>query len=124
MRDTWNTEIVDELRPQPSDIVLYKHRYSGFFQTDLDERLKRLGARYIIFTGCTTSVCVESTLRDAVFRDYSPVVLADCTGEVVGCDLPRTNHEASLLLIEKRFGWVSSSEEFVKSLSSAAKASA
>ena len=124
VRDTWNTEIVDELRPQPSDIVLYKHRYSRFFQTDLDERLKRLGARYIIFTGCTTSVCVESTLRDAVFRDYSPVVLADCTGEVVGCDLPRTNHEASLLLIEKRFGWVSSSEEFVKSLSSAAKASA
>src|ERR1700756_364094 len=42
VRDTWNTEIVDELRPGPSDIVLYKHRYSGFFQTDLDNRLKHL----------------------------------------------------------------------------------
>jgi ureidoacrylate peracid hydrolase len=124
IRDTWNTDIVDELRPQPSDIVLYKHRYSGFFQTDLDEQLKRLGVRHIIFTGCTTSVCVESTLRDAVFRDYSPVVLSDCTGEVVGCDLSRTNHEASLLLIEQRFGWVSSSEEFVNALSSATHASA
>jgi ureidoacrylate peracid hydrolase len=124
VRDTWNTEIVDELRPQPSDILLYKHRYSGFFQTDLDDRLKRLGTRSIIFTGCTTSVCVESTLRDAMFRDYSPVLLGDCSGEVVGCNLPRSNHEASLLLIEQRFGWVSTSEEFVKALQVAAKATA
>ena len=123
VRDTWNTEIVDELRPQPSDIVLYKHRYSGFFQTDLDDRLKLLGTRYIIFTGCTTGVCVESTLRDAMFRDYSPVLLADCSGEVVGCNLLRSNHDASLLLIEQRFGWVSSSEEFVKALQVTAKSS-
>jgi nicotinamidase-related amidase len=46
--------------------VLYKHRYSGLFQTDLDDRLKQLGTRYIIFAGCTTGVCVESTLRDAM----------------------------------------------------------
>ena len=123
VRDTWNTEIVDELRPQPSDIVLYKHRYSGFFQTDLDDRLKLLGTRYIIFTGCTTGVCVESTLRDAMFRDYSPVLLADCSGEVVGCNLLRSNHDASLLLIEQRFGWVSSSEEFVKALQVTVKSS-
>ena len=120
VRDTWNTEIVDELRPEPSDIVIYKHRYSGFFETDLDNRLKRLGTRSIIFTGCTTSVCVESTLRDAMFRDYSPVLLADCSGEVVGYDLPRSNHEASVLLIEKRFGRVSTSEEFAKALQAAA----
>lgn len=120
IRDTWNTDIVDELRPQPSDTVLYKHHYSGFFQTDLDKRLKRLGTRAIIFTGCTTSVCVESTLRDAMFRDYSPILLADCSGEVVGCDLARTNHEASLLLIQERFGWISTSDEFVKALQVAA----
>jgi ureidoacrylate peracid hydrolase len=124
VQDTWNTEIVDDLRPQPSDIVLYKHRYSEFFETDLDDRLKWLGTRSIIFTGCTTSVCVESTLRDAMFHDYSPVLLADCSGEVVGYKLPRSNHEASLLLIEDRFGWVSTSEEFVKALQVTAKASA
>lgn len=122
VRDTWNTEIVDELRPEASDTVLYKHHYSGFFQTDLDKRLRRLGTRTIIFTGCTTSVCVESTLRDAMFRDYSPVLLADCSGEVVGCGLPRSNHEASLLLIQERFGWVSTSDEFVRALQVAAKA--
>lgn len=120
VRDTWNTEIVDELRPEPSDTVIYKHRYSGFFQTELDDRLKQLGTRCIIFTGCTTSVCVESTLRDAMFHDYSPVLLADCSCEVVGYNLPRSNHEASLLLIEKRFGRVSTSEEFGKALHAAA----
>jgi len=121
VRDTWNTEIVDELRPETSDIVLYKHHYSGFFQTDLDDRLTQLGTRAIIFTGCTTSVCVESTIRDAMFRDYSPILLADCSGEVVGFGLPRSNHEASVLLIQERFGWVSTSDEFVKALQVTAK---
>jgi ureidoacrylate peracid hydrolase len=124
VRDTWNTEIVDELRPEASDIVLYKHHYSGFFQTDLDDQLKQLGTRALIFTGCTTSVCVESTIRDAMFRDYSPILLADCSGEVVGCGLSRSNHEASVLLIQERFGWVSTSDEFVNALEVAAKASA
>ena len=118
IRDTWNTEIVNELKPEPADIVIYKHRFSGFYQTDLDATLKRLGVRYLIVTGCTTSICVESTIRDAMFRDYSPVLLADCTGEPIGCDLSRSNHEASLFLIEKRFGWVSTSEKFIKALES------
>lgn len=113
IRDTWNTDILPELTPQPGDTVLYKHRYSGFFQTDLDAILKQLGVKYLIVTGCTTSVCVESTMRDAMFRDYACVLLGDCTGEPIGYDLPRSNHEASLLLMQG-FGWVSDSKEFVK----------
>jgi ureidoacrylate peracid hydrolase len=42
--------------------------------------------------------------------------LADCMGEPIGSDLPRSNHEASLLTMQMLFGWVSNSEEFVKSL--------
>lgn len=116
IRDTWNTEIINELKPDPADIVIYKHRFSGFYQTDLDATLRRFGVRYLIFTGCTTSICVESTIRDAMFRDYSPVLLADCTGEPIGYGLSRSNHEASLLLIESRFGWVSTSEDFIKAI--------
>jgi len=116
IRDTWNTEVVDELKPQPQDIVLYKTRYSGFYQTELDSVLRRLGALYLIVTGCTTSVCVESTVRDATFRDYSCLVLADCMAEPVGHDLARSNHEASLLVIQTLFGWVSRSDEFIGAL--------
>jgi len=57
-----------------------------------------------------------------MFRDYSPILLADCSGEVVGCSLPRSNHEASVLLIKERFGWVSTSDEFLRALEVGAKA--
>lgn len=116
IRDTWNTDILNELRPEASDTVIYKTRFSGFYQTDLDDVLKRMGIRYLVVTGCTTSVCVESTIRDSMFRDYSCVLLADCTAEPIGHGLARSNHEASLLLIQTLFGWVSTSDEFVRSL--------
>ncbi|HKZ80835.1 MAG TPA: cysteine hydrolase [Pyrinomonadaceae bacterium] len=116
IRDTWNTDILPELTPKAEDITLYKHRFSGFFQTDLDSILKRMGVNFLIVTGCTTSVCVESTIRDAMFRDYSCVLLADCTGEPIGYGLARSNHEASLLTIQTLLGWVSTSEEFIRAL--------
>jgi ureidoacrylate peracid hydrolase len=114
IRDTWNTDIVAQLKPQEGDIVLYKTRFSGFYNTDLDAVLKKRNIKNLIFTGCTTTICVESTVRDAMFRDYSSIVLEDCTAEPIGYGLPRSNHEASILAIQTLFGWVSSSEEFIK----------
>jgi len=116
IRDTWNTDIVDALKPHDDDLVVYKTRFSGFYRTDLDDRLRALGIRHLIVTGCTTSVCVESTVRDAMFRDYLCVLLADCMSEPVGNDLPRSNHDASLLLVEMRLGWVSDSRQFATAL--------
>jgi ureidoacrylate peracid hydrolase len=120
IRDTWNTDVIEELRPQPEDVVLYKHRFSGFYQTELDDVLHKLGIKNLIFTGCTTSVCVDSTIRDAMFRDYRCVVLEDCVGEPIGSDFARSNHEASLLTIQTLFGWVSDSERFKSALQAAA----
>lgn len=111
IRNSWGTDIVPELKPQADDIIIYKTRFSGFYQTELDSTLKKLGVKYLIVTGCTTSVCVESTVRDAMFRDYLSVVLEDCTAE------PRGTKEASLRIIQNgQFGWVSNSEEFVKAI--------
>ena len=110
IRDTWNTEILDSLAPEPGDHVVSKHRYSGFFETELDDVLRRLGAKYLIVTGCTTSICVESTVRDAMFRDYSCLVLEDCTAEPIG------THESSLKVIETLFGWVTTSAAVCQAL--------
>jgi ureidoacrylate peracid hydrolase len=104
VRDTWNTEILRELTPEPGDPIVSKHRYSAFFETELDGVLRGLGASHLLVTGCTTSICVESTVRDAMFRDYSCIVLEDCTAEPIGAG---QNHEASLLVIETLFGWIS-----------------
>ena len=116
IRDTWNTDIVAELTPEPQDIVLYKHRFSGFFETDLDQTLRGLGMRNLVFTGCTTSICVDSTLRDAMFRDYRCVLLEDCSAEPIGADLARSNHEASLLTVKTLLGWVSGSGRLISAL--------
>ena len=103
VHDTWNTDIIPQLQPQPDDIIIYKNRFNRFYQTTLDSILQSLEIKYLIITGCTTSICVESTVRDAAFRNYLPIVLEDCTAEPIGNGLPRSNHEASLLLIKTSF---------------------
>lgn len=120
VRDTWNTDILDELRPESGDTVIYKTRYSGFYETDLDSVLRAREVKWLIVTGATTSVCVESTVRDAMFRDYRCVLLADCTGEPIGYQFSRSNHEASLLTIQRLFGWVSTSADVIGALGSVA----
>jgi ureidoacrylate peracid hydrolase len=110
IRDTWNTAILPALEPEAGDLVVPKHRFSGFFETNLDELLKEHGIETIVFTGCTTSVCVESTVRDAFFRDYRCLLLEDCTAEPMG------THESTLRLVERFFGWVSDSRAFVEAL--------
>lgn len=110
---TWNTEILPALTPHPGDIVISKHRYSGFYETDLDDQLQALDARNLIVTGCTTSVCVESTIRDAMFRNYVCLLLEDCTGQPIFPNSPFGTHEASLLTIQAMFGWVSDSASFI-----------
>lgn len=113
---TWNTEILPQLAPHPGDLVVPKRRYSGFFETELDSVLRARDVRHVLVTGCTTSVCVESTVRDAMYRGYHCVVLEDCTGEPIGAGLPRSNHEASLLSIQILFGWISDSERLMTAL--------
>lgn len=91
-------EILDELAPQPGDLVVKKYRSSGFWATNLDLLLRSNGIRSLVMTGCTTEGCVESTARDALFNDYYVVIAEDC----VASD-DRAQHDASLLLMRHRF---------------------
>jgi len=116
IENTWNTEIIPELAPRHGDTIVSKQRYSAFFQTDLDNILRARGITNLVFVGWTTSVCVESTVRDAFYRDYRCVVLEDCTAETVGRSHVRTNHEASLFVIQAQFGWVTDSRSLVDGL--------
>jgi ureidoacrylate peracid hydrolase len=116
VEDTWNTQIVADLVPLAGDLVVSKRRYSGFFQTELDRLLREAGIETLIFTGATTSVCVESTLRDAFYRDYRCLVLSDCTAEPIGAEFSPSNHESSLRVIETLFGWVTESAQLLSAL--------
>src|SRR5579859_1573774 len=110
---TWDFAVVDELAPQPGDIVIVKTRYSGFARTGLDAELQARGVRYLFFTGIATNVCVESTLRDAFFLDYWPILITDAT-MAAG---PPAVQEATLFNIETYFGWTIPSEELLAGLS-------
>jgi ureidoacrylate peracid hydrolase len=107
---TWDFAIVDELRPQPGELVIRKTRYSGFARTPLDAALRAGGVRYLFFTGIATNVCVESTLRDAYFLDYWPILIANATMHAG----PPPMQEATLFNVESFFGWTVEASEFVR----------
>lgn len=108
----WDYELVDQLTPQPGDIVLPKPRYSGFFNTALDSMLRSRGIRHLVFTGIATNVCVESTLRDGFFLEYFGIVLEDATYQAG----PLFAQQAAIFNIETFFGWVSDVGSFCSAL--------
>ena len=105
---TRGAEIVAALLPQPDDLVVVKKRFSGFSNTDLHTVLASRGMDTLLFAGGTTTVCVESTLRDAMFLEYNCVLLSDCTA-----DLDDALHDSAVARIDMFFGWVCTSTELV-----------
>jgi ureidoacrylate peracid hydrolase len=73
-------EIFGDLAPAPGEHVIKKHRYSGFFATDLDLVLREWGIKTVIISGTTTENCCHATARDAMFNNYQVVFLSDVTG--------------------------------------------
>ena len=79
LRGTKGAEVVEDLKPEPTDIVLPKRRFSAFFKTDLDQTLRTLGVDTIVVTGITAEVCVLMTVMDGLCHDFSAIMLEDCT---------------------------------------------
>jgi ureidoacrylate peracid hydrolase len=79
---TPESEIVKQLTPLPGEKVIKKHRYSSFYNTDLEITLRCLDITDVVFCGIMSNICVESTVRDAYFRDIRCFVPADAVGSV------------------------------------------
>lgn len=94
-------EFYSDLRPDPSDFVIRKRRYSAFFATDFDILLKGLGVDTLVLTGVATDVCVRATAQDAHQHNYRVVVPSNC---VAGTNSER--HQAALENIRYIFGKV------------------
>jgi ureidoacrylate peracid hydrolase len=109
---TWDFEIVPELAPQPSDVVVLKTRYSGFAGTTLDSALRVREIRNLFFVGIATNVCVESTLRDAYFHEYWPILVTDAAMQAG----PPAAQQATIFNVESFFGWTLTAESLIGSL--------
>ena len=79
-KGTWGVEIIDELKPQPEDIVIEgKRGLCGFQSTNLDFILRSRGIQTVALGGFLTNCCVESTMRSAYERGFEVITLTDCT---------------------------------------------
>lgn len=85
--NTDGIEIYSELKPQEGELIIKKHRYSAFYQTDLDIYLQDKEIETIIITGTVTNMCCDSTARDAQFRNYKVLFISDATGTMNHQDL-------------------------------------
>lgn len=99
VKGTKGAEVVDELKIQEGDIVIEKTTYSGFYNTYLDETLKRLSVDSLRLVGCVTHICVMFTASDAVLRDYKVTVVKDA---VAG--LSKEDHDAALRIMKNVLG--------------------
>jgi ureidoacrylate peracid hydrolase len=106
---SWGAKIIDDVKPKPNDIIIEKRRHSAFYNTNLEDVLKTLKINTLIFTGYATNVCVESTVRDAKYRDLNCIVISDCTAS-----FNERMHNFSLANIKLFFGNVIDSEELIR----------
>ena len=110
---TWDAEIIDELKPLPDDIVVEKMRYSGFWGTKLDYILTTLNIKYLVYIGIAINVCLGTTLIDSFFREYWPILVTDAVDHIG----PECCRDGMLWTIERFFGWLTTSDQLIESLS-------
>jgi ureidoacrylate peracid hydrolase len=108
---TWGYEILAELQPQAEDWFVEKNRLSGFFQTNLELVLRGLGAETVLLTGVLTNQCIGATCKDALYRDFKPIVVEEATGTT----LPHL-HEPAIEMISVGWGQVNTLERTLAEL--------
>jgi ureidoacrylate peracid hydrolase len=109
---TWGVDIIEELKPQPEDILVKKQKHDGFIGTNLDIILKTFDTNYLMFIGTATNICVESTLRHAFSSGYFSILVSDAVSQMG----PTLTQEATILNVRSTFGWVTTSENLLSAL--------
>jgi ureidoacrylate peracid hydrolase len=105
--NTWDADIVDEIKPSPMDHVVIKRRDSAFQDTEIGVWLKSIGIDTLAFCGIDTSICVEASLRDAFNNGYDVILISDATasGNI-------KHSESTLEVVRDYYGLVMDVREF------------
>ena len=118
-RDDWPVVIegtpgagIDPLvAPSNGEPVVIKSRYSGFFDTNLEETLARTGADTLVCVGINTHACVRMTVLDAFERDWPIIVITDCVDS-----WDDEHHRVTLAYLSRGVAELVESEEFIRRL--------
>ena len=119
LRDDWpvaiegtpGVGIAPEARPGAGEPVIVKDRYSAFFRTDLEERLRASGADALVVAGVNTHACVRTTVIDAFMRDWPVLVPTD------GVDSwDPEHHRVTLAYLSRGIAELKTVEQIVRAL--------
>jgi|UniRef100_A0A7C3YRM1 ureidoacrylate peracid hydrolase len=108
--ETKGVEIHPALRPK-KELVIYKNRYSAFYNTNLEICLRGLKVTDLVITGVMTNICCESTARDAFFRDFRIFFPMDATAS----SEPEL-HLATLKNLSYAFAYVTTTKEILQQI--------
>ena len=103
-----SNDIVDEIGPQPRDVVIYKIKPSAFSGTSLNGFLTQLKADSLIIVGTTTSGCVRASVIDAFSENYRVTMAEE------GCfDRSQASHAVNLCDMHAKYADVISTGEVI-----------
>lgn len=109
--DSLDAQILDELRPLGDEIVLTKTSTSAFTSTNIDQMLRYMGIKNLIFCGVHTNYCVETTIRDAYDRGYGAILASDACAS-----LREDYHQMALAVMDQIFCHVLTTDEILRRL--------
>ena len=104
-------EIIDEIKPVGDERVVNKLTPSGFTASQADQILRTYDTNTLIFTGVSTNMCVEHTLRDAADRGYKCILVEDACGAD-----SQEMHDATVRVIPRLYGQVKSTDDVLSAL--------
>jgi len=105
------SRVHEDLAPLPREKIIFKHRYSAFYNTDLETVLRCLKVEDLVISGVMTNMCCESTARDAYSRDYRVFFPADGAGSIT-----EKMHLASLLNLAFGFAYVTTAQQIMREM--------
>ncbi|WP_085521544.1 hydrolase [Tuberibacillus sp. Marseille-P3662] len=108
--DDW-TDMVPELGPESTDLIVTKRNWGAFFGTDLDLQLRRRGIKNIVLSGIATNIGVETTAREAFQRNYQQVFATDAMNA-----LTKEEHDFTVSYMFPKMGRVRSTEDILNNL--------
>ena len=108
---TWNHQVVDELTPEPGELVIDKNSSGPFNSSGIDRYLQAAGLQNLVFWGAATSRCVDNTARGAADRGYNVILVDDACVDPV-----QRNHCTTVRTFGDAFGAVKPTDEVIVQL--------
>lgn len=113
VRCTWDAQTIDEIKPVDNDLIVIKRRDGAFQDTELRVWLQSEGINTLVFCGIDTSICVETSLREAFNIGYDVILVSDCTASG-----NKRHYETTLERVRDYYGLVLDTERFYKLINS------